>query len=395
MTKRIGFAMVGVFAMSAAACTSLPVTPRAELSDVDGGGKGGGAGADYGLGASIDGNASPGIDGSHQGGVVDVSLPDSPAMPADSLSGGPDGGAADMVDAIDSGSLGTGGSGGTGGMTSSTGGTGGGGVRGTGGIATGGASGQAVVDAGVEAPGAPSDAPLSGVDAADSLAVDSAVVDSCVESVGEGCGSCGGKITCEGACSITTPSDYGTGCGSCGGAITCAGTCSIATPSNYGHSCGCGGTITCNSTCSSAISPTTWYQDVDGDGYGNASVPQSACSKPSGYVSNSTDCCDTDANAHPGQTSWFTAVNACGSWDWNCDGVITKEVPDTNSGPPVPSCTGLDNSGCDQTIPSGDSSFGGPVTCGNAVVIGSYYCVWTDSMCFLKTGVQAGTQGCR
>jgi len=39
---------------------------------------------------------------------------------------------------------------------------------------------------------------------------------------------------------------------------------------------------------------TTWYQDMDGDGYGNAAVTQSYCNQPMGYVSNSNDCNDNN-----------------------------------------------------------------------------------------------------
>lgn len=48
----------------------------------------------------------------------------------------------------------------------------------------------------------------------------------------------------------------------------------------------------------------TYYQDSDSDGYGNPGVTASACSAPAGYVSDNTDCDDTDANEYPGQT-WY------------------------------------------------------------------------------------------
>ena len=44
---------------------------------------------------------------------------------------------------------------------------------------------------------------------------------------------------------------------------------------------------------------TTFYEDLDGDGYGSDSTTE-ACEPPSGYVEVDGDCDDTDAAVHPG-----------------------------------------------------------------------------------------------
>jgi hypothetical protein len=77
-----------------------------------------------------------------------------------------------------------------------------------------------------------------------------------------------------------------------------------------------------------------WYRDADGDSYGDKSVifrgclrssttvctGTNACRSKVGYVTNNRDCCDKDRNARPGQTSYYSSRNACGSFDYNCDG---------------------------------------------------------------------------
>ena len=47
---------------------------------------------------------------------------------------------------------------------------------------------------------------------------------------------------------------------------------------------------------------TTFYEDADGDGYGNPQLVTTACSQTSGYVTNNTDCDDTNAAVNPGAT---------------------------------------------------------------------------------------------
>ena len=59
---------------------------------------------------------------------------------------------------------------------------------------------------------------------------------------------------------------------------------------------------------------STWYRDADSDGYGTSTTTTISCSAPVGYVSNSTDCNDSNAAVSPGD------AEICNSVDDDCDG---------------------------------------------------------------------------
>ncbi len=63
---------------------------------------------------------------------------------------------------------------------------------------------------------------------------------------------------------------------------------------------------------------STWYEDYDGDSYGNASVSDDECDQPSGYVSDNTDCDDTDDTIYPGARERYNGD------DDDCDNTVDE-----------------------------------------------------------------------
>ena len=55
--------------------------------------------------------------------------------------------------------------------------------------------------------------------------------------------------------------------------------------------------------------------DLDEDGF----LAMGAC--------GGTDCCDYDGRAHPGDTDFFATQDACGSFDYDCDGQDSTQFP--------------------------------------------------------------------
>ncbi|MBP7168360.1 MAG: putative metal-binding motif-containing protein, partial [Bacteroidia bacterium] len=74
------------------------------------------------------------------------------------------------------------------------------------------------------------------------------------------------------------------------------------------------------STDDASFANQTFYADTDADTYGDLAVTSVACSTPSGYVSNSTDCNDANAAINPG------ATEVCNGIDDDCDGLTDEGV---------------------------------------------------------------------
>jgi hypothetical protein len=77
---------------------------------------------------------------------------------------------------------------------------------------------------------------------------------------------------------------------------------------------------------------STWYQDLDGDNYGNCNVTIEAPSQPVGYVAICGDCSDANASIHPG------AVEIPGDGiDQDCNGMEAcyRDADNDGYGTPV------------------------------------------------------------
>lgn len=230
---------------------------------------------------------------------------------------------------------------------------------------------------------------------------------SCVTQTGNG-GTCSSSNQCTSGncsnnlCCASTETGCGTSCvalsssnancGSCGRACAAGSSCS-------GGSCYLtdGQSCTSGPQCLGGVC-STFYLDSDGDGYGvGVGVSQCGTTPPTGYAKNAGDCCDSDANAHPGQTAYFTTADACGSFDYNCDGQETpKSHGPTDCG--TPTCA----------IVSGSCTYMGGCTCGDppcttytTTTCGSSYtttvipCQAYGTQCEpFNTGGPYGTQEC-
>jgi HYDIN/CFA65/VesB family protein len=166
------------------------------------------------------------------------------------------------------------------------------------------------------------------------------------------CGGCGAGQNCQnGQCTLSD----GNAC-SPGGVVCASGNCAAGRccPSSCGNGCNAQGSCACpagqdflqgacrkrdGQSCNPSLNEcangcTSWYPDVDLDGFGDRTsrVVQSTCGTQApapALASNDRDCCDVSALVNPDQTTpttEFTLVDSCpSSWknhDYDCSGEV-------------------------------------------------------------------------
>jgi hypothetical protein len=79
----------------------------------------------------------------------------------------------------------------------------------------------------------------------------------------------------------------------------------------------------CDDSDPDVVAPVTWYEDVDGDGWGDAASAQTGCAPPEGAVLEAGDCDDGDPSV----------AQDCGD-----EGTysLPDEVPTVEGKPPEP-----------------------------------------------------------
>ena len=95
-----------------------------------------------------------------------------------------------------------------------------------------------------------------------------------------------------------------------------------------------------------ALDALTWYEDADGDGFGNLWSTWEACAPPPGYVANAEDCDDEDPAVSP------LAEEICDGIDNDCDPSTNEQLDGDGDGYVV--CDGDCDDGDDGVFPGAE-----------------------------------------
>ena len=74
------------------------------------------------------------------------------------------------------------------------------------------------------------------------------------------------------------------------------------------------------------VDESTFFLDVDGDGYGDSDQTLTGCDAPDDFVSRDGDCDDAEVTISPG------AAESCDDVDEDCDGVVDEDPTDGRTG---------------------------------------------------------------